>query len=286
MISTAGVLVLFFDVAACIEGSFYEKPMNATFSTGGTASLKCDADYAHRVVWYHNSSATKISDNWGILLSDGGGKGDRYSVCCDSTVDRTYTLEITDFQLIDAGLYSCMILQEHNDIFKSASAVLSIDPPGEMTPPDYTSPSCDIIRIYRNTNELLDVGDDIVFRCQSQGGNPLPQLTVIDGEEVIDIETVLDGETQIVNYSVSLNTSHINSNFTCKLVSAALGTPRYCSLKPLILGVVIMPPQITAVEGADIVFDCYSKGAKSPEFTWQWRLNNSGTPEKLIMERI
>ncbi|XP_071942844.1 uncharacterized protein [Antedon mediterranea] len=240
-------------------------PMNTTEIKGETVELKCDADYVFRssnVVWFHNSSGTKISKNYDVLFNEST-KSERYSIQnSGGYANKVYNLQITNFSSEDAGLYSCSIVKQNDEqIVDSTWAVLSINPPGHMTPPT-SSLTCSI-----DTMDA-EIGDEIMITCQCEGGDPPPLLSLlIDGEE--ETESIYtQNQVHTLTRSISLTENHIDVLFKCKMVSAALISPGYCSIKPLPV-VSIVPFQPSVRENETLELSCQTTSdVFNQEFEW------------------
>ncbi|KAI8520456.1 hypothetical protein Bbelb_002100 [Branchiostoma belcheri] len=237
--------------------SYKDIPMPTTVLLGHTATLKCSFNALSPediVTWTGPPGGRTISVGRRV------GQGYKRHKLVGETQNGEYHLQIQDVKMEDEGMYICANLD-----LSAKEAKLTVVVPVPFPP------------LMRGLEVPRKVGQELVLRCLSSGGHPLPELTWYNGTRAFSGEQVRrqerEGQVEAELVIPHLTKWHNGMNLTCK---ANQPLPEITSVQESwnILHVHYAPmvsvpvTSVSVVEGEAAFLTCLVEGSPSASISW------------------
>ncbi|XP_030851184.1 lachesin-like [Strongylocentrotus purpuratus] len=232
---------------------FIIEPSDTTAVQGTTTTLYCSVNQdATTFMWVRDTVV--IGQNLQIV---GDADPDRYSVSYSS---QSYSLIIEDVRPEDAGTFKCVAFSGGAGLL-SRNAKLEVHAPPVQEYPSITS----------TVTGMIVVGETIEIVCEIEGGNPIPEIELIKGNEII---VVASGR---LVYVWVTEQGDEGAMFECRAQHSLWTETRSSFIGPFDLvtelpNIVLAPPTAEITLGSQTSFVCTA--APAPRAVYRWFLND------------
>ncbi|XP_071956348.1 neogenin-like [Antedon mediterranea] len=248
-------------VSVSFAQDFISQPTDTTAYVGQDVTLSCVLNSDHGShLWVKDSIL--ITQEHSILSHVMGEDGDstqykRYSVV-PTNIDGYYgySLRISNVQAQDAGVYQCIVLGGETGLQSQKAALQVLAAPAG----DYPECKTDIDNLHVN------IGEEITFSCESNGGSPATILKWLRGEDLTEPSETTNTHTWKVTEEDA------DAVFICEGSHQLWSLPRTCSVGPFKLITGDPAVEISGVNDVDVgstaVFVCQAFHISNPDYTW------------------
>ncbi len=261
------------------EISVDNKPRDVSVHEGDNVTFVCDLSnvQGYTIYWsYSGSSSSYLTLDRDVYSGDPQQASQsvkkRISIVGDADKEE-FSLRIQTVQESDSGDYSCLYTLPEGYPTTAGKATLTV-----LVPPTPPYPICGV----EGSSETGTVGDQVNLVCSALGGNPLPNITITNEDEIITEAY----QAASITHPYTLKAEDNGVVFTCTMATPALDAPRSCSVMPLmILPTVTISPLFSIVEeGANILLECNATGVPSI-YRISWEIVKTNTRESLTSDK-
>ncbi|XP_041462538.1 cell adhesion molecule 2-like [Lytechinus variegatus] len=232
---------------------FIIEPSHTSAVQGTTVTLYCSVNQDTRTfMWVRDTSIISHT-----IQIQGNADPDRYSVSYSS---KSYNLIIENLKPEDAGTYQCVAFSSGGGITSDGANLDVISPPSQEYP-----------LISSSVTGTIVVGETIEIVCEIEGGNPVPEIELVRGNEVI---VVASGRLVYVWVTEEVDDGAV---FECRARHSLWTEPRSSYSSPFQIltespNIVLAPSTAEVTLGSTVSFVCAA--APATRAVYRWFLNN------------
>nr|XP_054753314.1 kin of IRRE-like protein 2 [Lytechinus pictus] len=232
---------------------FIIEPSHTSAVQGTTVTLYCSVNQdAGTFMWVRDTSIISHT-----IQIQGNADPDRYSVSYSS---KSYNLMIENLKPEDAGTYQCVAFSSGGGITSDGANLDVISPPSQEYP-----------LISSSVTGTIVVGETIEIVCEIEGGNPVPEIELVKGNEVI---VVASGRLVYVWVTEEVDDGAV---FECRARHSLWTEPRSSYSTPFQIvtespNIVLAPSTAEVTLGSTVSFVCAA--APATRAVYRWFLNN------------